>query len=90
MSWRISTASCLPAHGRRSRPSVPCPTGRREVETVVSAGRGLTERSIELTNELRTGGLRGARRAAVLTELQSALDAGQADAAAAPAEGGAA
>jgi hypothetical protein len=39
---------------------------------------------------LRTGGLRGARRAAVLTELQSALDAGQADAAAAPAEGGAA
>ncbi len=77
----------MPAQGA-DRQAVPA--GRREVETVAGAGRGLTERSIELTNQLRTPGLRGAARAAVVDELQAALAEGQAEADAATPAGDAA
>ena len=77
----------MPAQGA-DRQAVPA--GRREVETVAGAGRRLTERSIELTNQLRTPGLRGAARAAVVDELQAALAEGQAEADAATPAGDAA
>jgi hypothetical protein len=82
-------SSQLPPGVRAAMPADrTIPTGRRPVETVVVAGRGLTERSIALTERLKSGGLRGQARADVLDQLQAALDAGQAEADAAPAEGG--
>ena len=67
------------------RPAMPADTrdasaGRRPVEVVVPAGRGLTPRSIELSNQLKSGNLRGTSRAAILNQLQAALNEGQAEA----------